>query len=295
LGECSCWSSSHGCDRHVPLARRTLARAHRARTSVHYSGRDGSPSGSPLSDCGLLSQRVPGRSVRTLDDLPWHGGRVRIEAHVHQFFCDTPGCPRRIFTERLSETTVPHARRTNRAATALELIGFALGGRPGERLAVAMGLAGGAWAARGRRVGDSGACEEDAGGGQCGSARPRCGCSTPQLDEPLWKAQAGFSNEEGPGEINRRKDGRRAAPERRRRRLRAVRSRTSAVEQCRKVANVTALSWRVLLVVEQHFRFRGRRALRRPRRFPASARVAATPPPPAADSRTDGACASRCW
>jgi len=84
--------------------------------------------------------------VRTLDDLPWHGVRVRIEAHVRQFFCDTPGCPRRIFTERLSETTVPHAQRTNRAATALELIGFALGGRPGERLAVAMGLAGGAWA-----------------------------------------------------------------------------------------------------------------------------------------------------
>jgi hypothetical protein len=84
--------------------------------------------------------------VRTLDDLPWHGVRVRIEAHVRKFFCDTPGCPRHIFTERLSETTVPHARRTSRAATALEVIGFALGGRPGERLAVAMGLTGGAWA-----------------------------------------------------------------------------------------------------------------------------------------------------
>jgi len=99
----------------------------------------------PCPHCGFLCQRVRSRYVRTLDDLPWHGVRVRIEAHVRKFFCDTPGCPRHIFTERLSETTVPHARRTSRAATALEVIGFALGGRPGERLAVAMGLTGGAW------------------------------------------------------------------------------------------------------------------------------------------------------
>ncbi len=100
----------------------------------------------PCPACGSLSQRVHSRYVRTLDDLPWHGVRVRIEAHARRFFCDTPGCPRRIFTERLTETTVPYARRTSRAATALELIGFALGGRPGERLAMEMGLAGGAWA-----------------------------------------------------------------------------------------------------------------------------------------------------
>jgi len=54
LGECSCWSSSHGCDRHVPLARRTLARAHRALTRVHHSCRDGSSSGSSLSSLRLL-------------------------------------------------------------------------------------------------------------------------------------------------------------------------------------------------------------------------------------------------
>ncbi|HEX5409841.1 MAG TPA: transposase family protein, partial [Gemmatimonadaceae bacterium] len=100
----------------------------------------------PCPTCGLFSQRVHSRYVRTLGDLPWHGVRVRIEAHVRKFFCDTPRCARHIFTERLSETTLPHARRTRRAATALERIGFALGGRPGARLAVAMGLAGGAWA-----------------------------------------------------------------------------------------------------------------------------------------------------
>ncbi len=82
--------------------------------------------------------------MRTLHYLPWHGVRARSEAHGRKFAGDTPGCPRRIFTERLSETALPHARRTRRAATALELIGFALGGRPGEHLALAMGLAGGA-------------------------------------------------------------------------------------------------------------------------------------------------------
>ena len=70
-----------------------------------------------------LAERLPGLlDVRALDDLPWHGARVRIEAHVCKFLCNTPGCLRRIFTERLSETTVPHAPGTRRAATALECV-----------------------------------------------------------------------------------------------------------------------------------------------------------------------------
>jgi hypothetical protein len=81
-----------------------------------------------------------------LADLPWRGVHVCLEAHVRKFFCDVPGCRQRIFTERLPRTTAPHARRTTRAAAALEVIGFALGGRPGERLAAALGLTGGAWA-----------------------------------------------------------------------------------------------------------------------------------------------------
>jgi transposase len=69
---------------------------------------------------------------------------------VRRFFCDHPGCGRRIFTERLPETAASYARRTRRAARALEAIGFAVGGRPGERLARALGLLGGAWAIRAR-------------------------------------------------------------------------------------------------------------------------------------------------
>jgi len=49
----------------------------------------------PCPACGFPSQRVHSRYVRTLDDLPWHGVRVRIEAHVRKFCCDTPRLPHR--------------------------------------------------------------------------------------------------------------------------------------------------------------------------------------------------------
>jgi len=92
--------------------------------------------------CGHASTRVHSRYRRTLADLPWHGLRVRLDVHVRRFFCDVPGCQRRIFTERLPKTASPYSRRTVRAASALEAIGLALGGRAGARLAEALGLAG---------------------------------------------------------------------------------------------------------------------------------------------------------
>src|SRR5512147_648562 len=96
--------------------------------------------------CGGVARRIQSRYTRTLADLPSQGMRVRLEAHLRRFFCDTPGCRRRIFTERLPATAAPHARRTTRAAAALAAIGFALGGRPGARLAAALSLTGGAGA-----------------------------------------------------------------------------------------------------------------------------------------------------
>ena len=92
--------------------------------------------------CGHASTRIHSRYSRTLADLPWHGLRVRLDVHVRRFFCDVPGCKRRIFTERLPNTAASYARRTARAASALEAIGLALGGRAGARLAAALGLAG---------------------------------------------------------------------------------------------------------------------------------------------------------
>jgi transposase len=91
-------------------------------------------------ECGRPSRRVHSRYRRTLADLPWHGLRVRLALSVRKFFCDTAACPRRIFTERLPATAAPYARRTTRAAGALDVIGLALGGVGGARLAAALGL-----------------------------------------------------------------------------------------------------------------------------------------------------------
>ena len=51
--------------------------------------------------CGTVSSRVHRRYVRTLDDLPMHGRRVRLQLTVRRFFCHNEGCPRRTFAERL--------------------------------------------------------------------------------------------------------------------------------------------------------------------------------------------------
>lgn len=95
----------------------------------------------PCPACGTPSARVHSRYARTLADLPWQGVQVRLAVTVRRFFCGAPGCTRRIFAERLPTTAARHARRTTRAAGVLELLGFALGGRAGARLAAELGLA----------------------------------------------------------------------------------------------------------------------------------------------------------
>jgi zinc-finger of transposase IS204/IS1001/IS1096/IS1165 len=85
--------------------------------------------------CGTMSERVHSRYVRRAADLPWHGVAVRLELHARKFFCAGPGCPRRVFTERLPRVVAPHARRTRRLNEALTLLAFALGGEAGARAA----------------------------------------------------------------------------------------------------------------------------------------------------------------
>jgi len=64
---------------------------------------------------------------------------VRISLRTRRWCCDTPDCPRRIFTERFPALAPPHGRRTARLATVLTALAFALGGRPGARLLAAIG------------------------------------------------------------------------------------------------------------------------------------------------------------
>lgn len=90
--------------------------------------------------CGTPSRRVQSRYERRLDDLPWHGVAVRLVLRVRRLFCDKDGCARRIFAEPIPEVAPRYARKTARLALAVELIGFAIGGRAGARTAVELGV-----------------------------------------------------------------------------------------------------------------------------------------------------------
>jgi transposase len=85
--------------------------------------------------CGSFSDHVHSHYVRTVADLPWHGRRVVLRITVRRFRCRAAGCERSIFCERLPAVLAPHARTTDRLATAHRVIGFALGGEAGSRLA----------------------------------------------------------------------------------------------------------------------------------------------------------------
>ncbi len=56
----------------------------------------------PVVPCPLCQQpaaRIHSHYTRHPADLPWAGHAVRFVLHVRKFFCLTPACSRRIFTE----------------------------------------------------------------------------------------------------------------------------------------------------------------------------------------------------
>jgi transposase len=73
--------------------------------------------------------------VRTLADLPWQGVAIRLQLTVRRFFCRNDTCPRKIFAEQLPPIAKRYARKTTRLNDALTLIGFAIGGQAGARVA----------------------------------------------------------------------------------------------------------------------------------------------------------------
>lgn len=98
----------------------------------------------PAAPCPLCQQpttRIHSHYTRHPADLPWAGHAVRFVLHVRKFFCLTPTCPRRIFTERLPDVVAPSARTTMRLTALLRMIAFALGGEAGARLAQQIGIA----------------------------------------------------------------------------------------------------------------------------------------------------------
>jgi transposase len=91
--------------------------------------------------CHRPSARVHSRYTRRVTDLPWQGVSVKLELHTRRLRCLNSLCAQRIFCERLPSVVTHYARKTVRLNAALELIGFAVGGEAGTRLATALGLA----------------------------------------------------------------------------------------------------------------------------------------------------------
>jgi transposase len=91
--------------------------------------------------CDKESAWVHSRYARAVADLPWHGVAVKLELHTRRFRCQNSLCTKQIFCERLPSVVAPYSRKTIRLNAALELIGFAIGGEAGARLARGLGLA----------------------------------------------------------------------------------------------------------------------------------------------------------
>jgi transposase len=58
-------------------------------------------SGSRCPLCFHPAMRIHSRYTRVVADVPCGGFQVQLVLQVRKFFCDTPQCPRKIFTERV--------------------------------------------------------------------------------------------------------------------------------------------------------------------------------------------------
>jgi transposase len=85
--------------------------------------------------CGTTTHRIHSHYRRTVADLPCHGRILALRLRVRRFRCTNPACTQLIFCERLPQLLQAHARSTARLTDAHRVIGLALGGEAGSRLA----------------------------------------------------------------------------------------------------------------------------------------------------------------
>jgi len=119
----------------------SLALCHVAKSDCNWMVNTiASPEAAKCPDCGVLSTSRHSSYLRHLRDLPIQGRVVKLRVRVGRWRCGTPGRERRIFCQRLQDVTHKHARETKRSGEAAQLIAYALGGRPGERLSHRLGF-----------------------------------------------------------------------------------------------------------------------------------------------------------
>ena len=90
--------------------------------------------------CGRRSRSVHSHYLRRLRDLPWHGARVEVRIQTRRFRCRSGDCRRKIFAERIPTVVLAHGQQTVRLSETVRLIGYMLGGNPGERLSERLGI-----------------------------------------------------------------------------------------------------------------------------------------------------------
>ncbi|MEV4245845.1 transposase family protein [Streptosporangium canum] len=77
----------------------------------------------------MLSPRIHSRYRRRLQDVTCGEVPVTIELAVRRWFCVSPGCPVRAFTEQVPEPAQPYAWRMSALRRLPEHIALALAGR----------------------------------------------------------------------------------------------------------------------------------------------------------------------
>ena len=110
------------------------------RTDAGWTVVASGPDQAPCPRCRQLSTSRHSRYVRTLTDVPAVGAAVSLRVCVGRWRCRQSGCAVRFFTGTLPGVTDVYSRRTCRADLVTQLVGHALGGRPGERLSGRLGL-----------------------------------------------------------------------------------------------------------------------------------------------------------
>lgn len=96
--------------------------------------------GAQCPDCGSWSMRKHGSYLRFPADLPIGDQPVVIVLRVRRFVCGSTDCGRRTFVEQIEGLTRRSGRWTERLRTVLSVIGLALAGRAGSRLARRLGI-----------------------------------------------------------------------------------------------------------------------------------------------------------
>ncbi|MFH9727484.1 ISL3 family transposase [Streptomyces sp. NPDC017254] len=90
--------------------------------------------------CGCSSSRIHSSYLRFPADVPSAGRRVVLCLRVRRFFCSDAACGRRTFAEQMPGLTRRYSRWTERLRSTLALVGLALAGRAGSRMAGVFGV-----------------------------------------------------------------------------------------------------------------------------------------------------------